>query len=313
MRDYEEIEKGNASVLIKKFKFRVSIEKNNSFSNDIIVSDDYMFDFINLNHTGSFIKIAIVHDNVNKWIESGHLKEYDFIFTVSKEYRKLLKEKYKNVFVVNGNSIYLQLKNILNILYMRRKVKFYHFINDRFNHVFPKWANYFKIVHSEFFDEEWYRNTYKIPVNTDPVFHYLVIGYRKNFNPGPDFDTRGYFAMNPDVERAEINPLLHYEMYGRKENRKISNFDHYCSIVSDSPYFDEEWYEQHYEFSDEYNDAATHFLKVGCENGCDPGPDFNVDDYYEVNPDVLRAGMNPLLHYEIYGRNENRRLHPDDK
>ena len=43
LMDYEKNET-DYSILIKKFKFRVSIENNYNFSNDIIVCDDFNFD-----------------------------------------------------------------------------------------------------------------------------------------------------------------------------------------------------------------------------------------------------------------------------
>lgn len=37
---------------------------------------------------------------------------------------------------------------------------------------------------------------------------------------------------------------------------------------------------------------------------------FDAGQYLQANPDVAEAGMDPLLHYLLYGRNENRRLRP---
>lgn len=311
LRDYESVEADKKRILIKKFKLRVSIEKKFNISEDIIISDDYLFDFINVSHSDSLIKIAIVHDNVDKWIETGNLKDYDFIFTINKEYSRLLKEKYKQVYIVKGESIYLQLKNILNLLYVRRKEKFYYFINNRFNYVFPNKRHYFKIFHSEFFDENWYRQEYDIPDYIDPVLHYLIIGYLKGFNPGPDFDSWNYYNLYNDIKSADFNPLLHYEMYGRKENRKYQFTKEekdveYFTIVN-SPYFDKDWYVEKYNIPDDI-DPVYHYLKEGYKKGFNPGPNFSTNEYYECNRDVRNNDMNALLHYELYGRNEGRAL-----
>ena len=56
----------------------------------------------------------------------------------------------------------------------------------------------------------------------DPVEHYLKIGFALGYNPGPDFSTKDYYNANNDVEEYGMNPLLHYEMYGRREQRKLS-------------------------------------------------------------------------------------------
>lgn len=313
LRYYETIEKDNYSVLIKKFKLRVSVRNNEYFSDDIIVSDDCMFDFNNLNHTDSMIKIALVHDNVDNWIKS--INDYDFVFTCNKEDRDLLKKHHSQVFVISGETVYLQLKNILNLLYMRKRNKFYQFINRKFNYVFPKVKHYFRISHSEFYDEEWYKNKYHILDNTDPVFHYMMVGYSKRYNPGPNFDSFEYHELNGDVKSADFNPLLHYEMYGRKEHRRcrFEEDEEYKKLYSiyDSPYFDEEWYVKTYDIPENCRDPVNHYLTTGFKKGYNPGPDFDNEEYYKCNPDVEKIGMNPLLHYEQHGRAENRRVHLD--
>lgn len=317
LRNYESIEKldkNHASVLIKKFKLRVSIDKNNDFSDEIIISDIYDFDLDNLSHEESLIKIAIVKDNADLWINNGKLDKYDFIFTIQ-EYSDYLKENNFTAYVIEDNCTYLQFKNILNLLFMRRKIKFYNFITNKFNYVFPKVKNYFKIFHSEFYDEEWYKTTYDIPGNTDPVFHYLMVGYLKGYNPGQDFDSLTYYEIHKDVAQKELNPLIHYEIYGRKENRKLhfenDKTEEYYFILN-SPYFDEDWYEKEYEISNHYLNPANHYLKIGFKKGYNPGPNFDNEEYYQCNPDVKEVGMNPLLHYEQYGRDENREIHFSD-
>jgi len=53
-------------------------------------------------------------------------------------------------------------------------------------------------------------------------------------------------------------------------------------------------------------DAAGHYLRDGVRLGCDPGPFFSTRKYLEANPDVAERGMNPLAHYELFGRAEGR-------
>ena len=219
LKDYESVEYDRI-ILIKKFKLRVSI-KNKDFSDEIIICDDYEFDLNNLKDTDSLIKIAMVKDNLDNWICSKKFDDYDYIFTSKEEYAEDLKNVVLNVFIVKGESIFLQLKNILNLLYMHKQDKFYHFINNNFHSVFPKMRNYFKILNSEFFVDEWYKNVYNIPDNTDPVIHYLLIGYKKGFNPGPNFDSWDYYELNKDIEQLGLNPLVHYEQFGKRENRLI--------------------------------------------------------------------------------------------
>ena len=76
------------------------------------------------------------------------------------------------------------------------------------------------VSQSHFFDAEWYRATYGDRLNgMEPAEHYLSVGWLDNMAPGPLFDGVGYMGHNPDIASALVNPLLHYERYGRKEGR----------------------------------------------------------------------------------------------
>ncbi|HEY2132634.1 MAG TPA: hypothetical protein VGH36_06630 [Acetobacteraceae bacterium] len=44
-------------------------------------------------------------------------------------------------------------------------------------------------------------------------------------------------------------------------------------------------------------DPALHFLEDGWREGRWPNPYFDTNWYLRENPDVARAGTNPLLHY----------------
>ena len=55
----------------------------------------------------------------------------------------------------------------------------------------------------------------------DAAFHYLTYGGREGRDPGPFFSTREYLVKFPDVAVSRLNPLVHYEIYGRREMRRI--------------------------------------------------------------------------------------------
>lgn len=76
------------------------------------------------------------------------------------------------------------------------------------------------ILSSGLFDQAWYREQYSIPSGTDPVVHYVTTGWRSGFSPGPEFDSAYYLAANPDIRRADVEPLEHYLRYGRAEGRR---------------------------------------------------------------------------------------------
>ena len=175
--------------------------------------------------------------------------------------------------------------------------------------------DYYLILNSQYFDEEWYRSAYGLSDDVDPADHYLKEGYLKNFNPGPDFSTFEYYECNNDVKEWKMNPLVHYEFYGINEHRKINipydKIQSYRSAIADSPYFDGDWYKGNYNLNDDV-DPVEHYLKIGFALGYNPGPNFSTKDYYKANDDVEEYGMNPLLHYEMYGRREQRKLSFND-
>lgn len=72
---------------------------------------------------------------------------------------------------------------------------------------------------SGFFDPDWYRRTYGIENDVDPIEHYLKHGHRLDFNPGPHFNTRRYREIHPDI--VTLCPLLHYVRWGRDEGRAL--------------------------------------------------------------------------------------------
>ena len=71
---------------------------------------------------------------------------------------------------------------------------------------------------SEFFDAIWYEDKYGVDRNK-AAEHYLKIGYKEDYNPSSNFSSHDYLYLNPDI--GDINPLLHYEIYGKYEHRKI--------------------------------------------------------------------------------------------
>jgi SAM-dependent methyltransferase len=72
-----------------------------------------------------------------------------------------------------------------------------------------------------------------------------------------------------------------------------------------SALFDAAFYAERVWFS---GDAAMHYLLHGVKEGVDPGPFFSTNRYLRQNPDVAQKGMNPLAHYELFGRGEGRKL-----
>ncbi|EOS21344.1 hypothetical protein C804_06025 [Lachnospiraceae bacterium A4] len=185
-----------------------------------------------------------------------------------------------------------------------------------------KLLNDIKVIeNSEFFDAEWYKKTYNLKNYENLAGHYLFIGYKLGYDPSTRFSTEEYFICNEDVLENDINPLYHYERYGKSEGRDIRKFDDMNSdcelnqcideynesikIIKQSEFFDAEWYRNQYNIPDDVS-AAEHYLTSGYKLGYNPSLFFSTQKYLHWNGDVKQAGINPLEHYELYGKEEFR-------
>ncbi|KVU62731.1 glycoside hydrolase family 99-like domain-containing protein [Burkholderia ubonensis] len=76
---------------------------------------------------------------------------------------------------------------------------------------------------SALYDEAWYVLHYPEVESSgmDPVDHFLSVGGRLGYRPGPDFDGDGYLNRNSDVASSGMNPLLHYVKFGANEGREV--------------------------------------------------------------------------------------------
>lgn len=77
-------------------------------------------------------------------------------------------------------------------------------------------------------------------------------------------------------------------------------------LLETSKYFDEDWYRNNYSL-DKNEDAACHYLKYGWQQGFNPSLMFDNNKYLLENPDVKKAGINPLVHYLRWGEREGRK------
>jgi len=73
-------------------------------------------------------------------------------------------------------------------------------------------------------DSAWYFATYPDAASSglDAQTHYDTIGWKKGYNPNPDFNTNAYLAGRPDVAAANMDPLVHYLNWGWAEGSQPS-------------------------------------------------------------------------------------------
>lgn len=81
--------------------------------------------------------------------------------------------------------------------------------------------DYIVVKYSRFFNSKWYKKTYKLNKKEDAVKHYLTVGWRNGNNPSKNFSTINYLFLYSDVRELGVNPLVHYEKYGKYENKKL--------------------------------------------------------------------------------------------
>ncbi|WP_417528912.1 glycosyltransferase family 2 protein [Marinomonas shanghaiensis] len=78
---------------------------------------------------------------------------------------------------------------------------------------------------SGLFDEGYYAAAYgNFAPYKEAIYHYVVVGIEKCYNPSAYFSTAYYLATNQDVKESGINPLYHYICYGEKEGRAPNVF-----------------------------------------------------------------------------------------
>jgi GT2 family glycosyltransferase len=151
------------------------------------------------------------------------------------------------------------------------------------------------------------------------------------------FDAEWYLQNNPDLAASGTDPALHYLLFGEAEGRRPGpteeekaalEFERQLARLKASSWFDADWYlANNPDVADAGADAALHYLKNGEAEGRQPGPMpdawkgapidhriwlllrsewFDAGWYLANSPDVVAAGIDPALHYFLFGAAEGR-------
>lgn len=176
-----------------------------------------------------------------------------------------------------------------------------------------------KIVGPEFDASFYFRqNPHLRGTGMDPLDHYLETGWRNGSDPNPDFSVNMYLEKYPDVRNADVEPFFHFISEGRREGRSLVPEQNIS--VPEKP---EERAVLEGEFDAEFYllanpdvrragiDPLLHYVNNGWRELRDPSPKFSTKYYLDSNPDVSAAGVNPFFHYLLTGRAEGRKpQHP---
>lgn len=188
------------------------------FNTDIIISDIYDLKPQKLVKNNIHnVKVAIVKNNKNRWLESETLFDYNLIL-VNPEYYDELVFEFPNVFALTNENLLEQVANNLIDIQSKNSDKFNEIIsNPDFVDALPLAKQYLAILNSKYFDREWYEKQYPEFKNYkgDSALHYMFEGAFRGYNPGPNFSSKDYFEANQDVKLKGVNPLAHYELHGK--------------------------------------------------------------------------------------------------
>ena len=171
--------------------------------------------------------------------------------------------------------------------------------------------NYDLVKQSGLFDYNYYIKKYglnKFNYNRS-LLHYLEIGYKKGYNPSKQFNGNNYLKKYPEVEQANLNPLVHYLKYGKTEEKtdKCDKNVQAYNLVKESGLYNHEYYMN--ECKKRFyspRDGLLHYLEIGYKRGYNPGPHFDGNKYLKKYNDVKKSAYNPLVHYLKYGLEEKR-------
>jgi len=105
-------------------------------------------------------------------------------------------------------------------------LKLFHLISKEKLQKITNQRNYLIIKNSKYFDIDYYllHNEDVKLAKIDAITHYLQYGWKENRDCTPIFDGNEYLRKHLEVYKLGIPPLLHYELYGKKDKtNNISN------------------------------------------------------------------------------------------
>jgi len=133
----------------------------------------------------------------------------------------------------------------------------------------------------------------------DPLSDYLRFGAAEGWAPHPLFHGKSYIEFYDDLSRDRPNPLLHYLEHGGRgtERRKphlLFDPEFFLSQITDPPDVPH----------------LQHFLTMPLDQLADPHPLFDCQYYLAQRPELVAAGVNPLLHYMLSPAGQGANPHP---
>ena len=176
-----------------------------------------------------------------------------------------------------------------------------------------------EITKSGLFDADFYRSLYRDCAisGRDALDHFMLVGLPEGRLPSAGFNPQHYSRTYPDTG-GPANAVLHYVRFGRAEGRTMdldgldpSALPTIIADIRESGLFDEAFYRAANPVVEaEGLDPLLHYLLWGFRGKSDIAAVGPMHAYLAANPDVRNSGRNPLIHWFQSGRAEGRDL-PD--
>jgi GT2 family glycosyltransferase len=190
-------------------------------------------------------------------------------------------------------------------------------------------------VLSVYFDPIYYlaTNPELMQDGTDPLLHFLDVGFDEGRSPHPLIDLAWMLDVDPsilgiprsidklvdalDLDLSAPGPYFDPVFYRQQLGRDAPAQGMLRSFLlkgiwaglRPNPFIDPAWYaERNLDVPRDPYGALRHFIVGGDNDARSPGPDFDGREYWRRYPDVAAARRAPLRHYLTQGRRENRLL-----
>lgn len=151
---------------------------------------------------------------LKRWSEIYNKKENFTLFTP--EFFEVMPEAFASFFQTQQEREHSSLKYRLQAIFKRS--------NNLID--YTGCSDILVLRKSRLFRKMWYwrhywRDLLKSKLSAEE--HYLTIGFKEGKNPSHKFNNNFYLNTYPDIKSCGMNPLIHYERYGRKEHRIIKS------------------------------------------------------------------------------------------
>jgi glycosyltransferase involved in cell wall biosynthesis len=161
---------------------------------------------------------------------------------------------------------------------------------------------------SDIFDATAYRKAAGVAPEQSAAEHYLVQGWREDFEPGPNFHGSFLYPYFRTIGFAgpPAVTFINLEAAGWAVYPIRSQVEDIAAVLRASGFFDTNNYAARLGLPDGI-DPALHYVIVGEQVGQAPSGHFDPIFYRRRYPDVVAARANCLFHYIANGRREGRR------